>query len=46
MPSESNNKIAPSGMAVNKRGEATRTSADMDKKLSPADISEIIEMIH
>lgn len=44
MPSESNNKIAPSGMAVNKRGEATRTSADMDKKLSPADISEIIEM--
>jgi len=44
MPSESNNKIAPSRMAVNKRGEATRTSAEMDKKLSPADISEIIEM--
>lgn len=44
MPSESNNKIAPSGMAVKKRGEATRTSAEMDKKLSAADISEIIEM--
>ena len=44
MPSESNNKISPSGMAVSKKGGATRTSADMDKKLSAADISEIIEM--
>ena len=44
MPSESNNKISPSGMAVNKKGEATKTRADMDKKLSVADISEIIEM--
>ena len=44
MPSESNNKIAPSEMAVNKKGEATKTRADMDKKLSVADISEIIEM--
>ena len=33
MPSESNNKIAPSGIAVNKKGEATKTRADMDKKL-------------
>ena len=44
MPSESNNKISPSGMAVNKKGEATKTRADMDKKLSVADISEIIEI--
>ena len=44
MPSKSNNKISPSGMAVNKKGEATKTRADMDKKLSVADISEIIEM--
>ena len=44
MPSESNNEISPSGMAVNKKGEATKTRADMDKKLSAADISEIIEM--
>ena len=44
MPSESNNKISPSAMAVNKKGGATRTNADMDKKLSATDISEIIEM--